>query len=130
MVEERRLEKERWAQEKQDKKDDYQWYVLKSIAKKAWLADQIVDLKFYDGLHGCRNSTPVSKDCKLHPLVQNPTNDSCLQPLVKSAWETVDQSSGYRRIKAIVDSGASNSCASGSLAPEIETVPSAGSRRG
>ena len=33
-------------------------------------------------------------------------------------------------VKAIVDSGASNSVASGSLAPDIEATPSEGSRRG
>ena len=54
---------------------------------------------------------------------------STLQNLQKS-WETVDPSSGYRRVKAIVDSGASNSVASGSLAPEVTPTPSEGSRRG
>ena len=33
-------------------------------------------------------------------------------------------------VKAIVDSGASNSVASGTLAPEIDATPSEGSRRG
>ena len=35
-----------------------------------------------------------------------------------------------RRIKAIVDSGASKSCASKSLAPEVSARPSEGSKRG
>ena len=64
----------------------------------------------------------------LKPLVE--ITQSTLEPLVKSAWETTDPQSGYRRVKAIVDSGASNSVASGSLAPEIQPVPSEGSRRG
>ena len=49
---------------------------------------------------------------------------------MKKEWESVDQQSGMRRVRAIVDSGASNSCASGDLAPEVEVVPSEGSRRG
>ena len=49
---------------------------------------------------------------------------------MKNAWQSVDPGSGYRRVKAIVDSGASNSVAAGSLAPEIPVVPSEGSKRG
>ena len=64
----------------------------------------------------------------LKPLVE--IAQSTLDPLVKNAWETTDPQSGYHRVKAIVDSGASNSVASGSLAPEIKPVPSEGSRRG
>ena len=55
---------------------------------------------------------------------------SPLAVLVSKPWETVDPNNGYRRVRAIVDSGASNSVASGSLAPEIEVKPSEGSRRG
>ena len=55
---------------------------------------------------------------------------STLAPLEQRPWEKVDPHSGYRVVKAIVDSGASNSVASGDLAPEIETRPSEGSKRG
>ena len=64
----------------------------------------------------------------LQPLIT--IADSVLHPLVKNAWESVDPASGYRRVRAIVDSGASNSVASGSLAPEVLVVPSEGSKRG
>merc|ERR1712079_762551 len=64
----------------------------------------------------------------LSPLVSIPQSN--LHPMVNTAWEMVEPTSGYRKIKAIVDSGASNSVASGSLAPEIETRPSEGSKRG
>ena len=49
---------------------------------------------------------------------------------MRQSWEHVDPQSGCRKIKAIVDSGASNSVASGNLAPEVEVQPSEGSRRG
>ena len=54
---------------------------------------------------------------------------STLDPLLKGSWESTD-GNGYRRVKAIVGSGASQSVASGSLAPEVEVTPSEGSRRG
>ena len=54
---------------------------------------------------------------------------STLDPLLKGSWESTD-GNGYRRVKAIVDSGASQSVASGSLAPEVEVTPTEGSRRG
>ena len=38
--------------------------------------------------------------------------------------------SGMRKVKAVVDSGVSSSCAPGSLAPEVVPVPSEGSKRG
>ena len=68
------------------------------------------------------------KEQNLTRLIAN--QDSCLQPLVQKDWEAVDQVSRLRRVRAIVDSGASSSCASGDLAPEVETRPSEGSRRG
>lgn len=64
----------------------------------------------------------------LNHLVKIPCES--LQPLVKSSWEQVDPQSGMRKVRAVVDSGASSSCASNSFAPEIEPVPSEGSRRG
>ena len=84
-------------------------------------------------LHECRNLTSQSgsagsKNPSLLPLVELPT--SALQPLVKCPWEQVDTQTGFKKIKAIVDSGASSSCASGDLAPEIPIQPSEGSKRG
>ena len=86
-------------------------------------------------LHDCRNPTKELAESGDHCSGQancvtkiNPTN--LLNPLVKNTWESVDPNSGYRKVKAIVDSGASKSVAAGSLAPEIPTQPSEGSRRG
>ena len=71
------------------------------------------------------NSTPVEDlNCFM------PTAPSNLDPLVRNKWEGRDLQNGCRMVKAIVDSGASNSVASGSLAPDIEATPSEGSRRG
>ena len=128
-----------------DSKSDHQWHLLKLIAIRAKAKELNEDpdvmlrklLKITPTpssvLDGCRNPTQVGMDAiedgpKLNCLT--PSTNSCLQPLVKNSWEAVDPQSGMRRIKAIVDSGASDSCASGNLAPEVAVVPSEGSRRG
>ena len=81
------------------------------------------------GLFGCRNP-------QVGPAEQNPLaifieqSKSSLQPLLQNQWEEKDGRTGVRKIKAIVDSGASSSVASKDMAPEYEAKPSEGSRRG
>ena len=45
-------------------------------------------------------------------------------------WRFVDPVTGWTRVRAIVDSGASDSCAPEDMAPGVESRESAGSRRG
>jgi hypothetical protein len=54
-----------------------------------------------------------------------------LHPAVaEGSWMTIDPASGWRKVKSVVDSGASDSVAPVSLAPEIPIRASEGSRRG
>ena len=50
--------------------------------------------------------------------------------LAECKWMHTDPETGWRCIKTVVDSGASDSVAPPSLAPEVPIQPSAGSRRG
>ncbi len=45
-------------------------------------------------------------------------------------WKFVDPMTGWTRVRAVVDSGASDSCASDEMAPMVASRESAGSRRG
>ena len=45
-------------------------------------------------------------------------------------WKFVDPMTGWTRVRAVVDSGASDSCASDEMAPMAASKESAGSRRG
>jgi len=47
-----------------------------------------------------------------------------------SSWISVDPTTRWRRVKSVMDSGASDCCAPPELAPEVPIVESAGSRRG
>ena len=50
--------------------------------------------------------------------------------LTECKWMHTDPATGWRCIKTVIDSGASDSVAPPSLAPEVAIMPSAGSRRG
>ena len=47
-----------------------------------------------------------------------------------SRWLSVCQSTGCTRVRSVLDSGATDSCAPDSMCPQVASVPSAGSRRG
>jgi len=47
-----------------------------------------------------------------------------------SSWLQVDPVTKWRRVRSVMDSGASDSCAPPTLAPEVPIAESAGSRRG
>ena len=139
-----RLSQEAAAEDLREFREDPQWYMLKKAAKIEWAKrfgatspDDSSVKPFSPGLECVRSPQSDLDGSKvpeetiksiLHPLVEN--RESTLHPLVKNAWQSVDPGSGCRRVKAIVDSGASNSVAAGSLAPEIPVVPSEGSKRG
>ena len=53
-----------------------------------------------------------------------------LHPCTQEQWRYVDPQTGWTRIRAVVDSGASDSCASDEMEPDVKSVESAGSRRG
>ena len=111
-------------------------------AKAAWEKEQKLKMAMLDGgkgalapstLHDCRNpneSLAVGSGCKSDLNCFTQISQGSLQTMVKNEWETIDAQTGYRKVKAIVDSGASNSVASGSLAPEVIATPSEGSKRG
>ena len=48
-----------------------------------------------------------------------------IHPLVSDRWCRTDTKSGWRKITTVMDSGASDSCAPPSLAPEVEIRESA-----
>jgi len=50
--------------------------------------------------------------------------------LSENRWMTIDPTTKWRRIKSVMDSGASDNCAPPELAPEIPIVESEGSRQG
>ena len=65
----------------------------------------------------------------LNPLIAEPV-DMDIHPLVSDRWCRTDTKSGWRKITTVMDSGASDSCAPPSLAPEVEIRESVGSRTG
>jgi len=50
--------------------------------------------------------------------------------LSSSSWMSVCPKTGWRKVKSVMDSGASDNCAPPELAPEVEIEESEGSRRG
>ena len=65
----------------------------------------------------------------VNPLIAEPV-DMDIHPLVSDRWCRTDTRSGWRKITTVMDSGASDSCAPPSLAPEVEIRESVGSRTG
>ena len=55
---------------------------------------------------------------------------TALHHINEKNWMAVDPHTGWRRVRSVVDSGASESCAPPDIAPEVETKESEGSRRG
>jgi len=53
-----------------------------------------------------------------------------IQALSGVSWLHVDPETKWRRVRSVVDSGASDNCGPPELAPEVPVVESAGSRRG
>ena len=65
----------------------------------------------------------------VNPLIAGPV-DMDIHPFVSDRWCRTDTRSGWRKITTVMDSGASDSCAPPSLAPEVEIRESVGSRTG
>ena len=130
------MEVERRAQferERQEIREDPEWFSMKQAAKleRLKMTQAYVEAcgihaesSAESHVYGCRKSIPSD----LNILTEN--KSSSLAPMIKNTWESGDPTSGMRRVKAVVDSGASSSCAPGSLAPEVVPVPSEGSKRG
>ena len=74
--------------------------------------------------------------CQLCPLIAEMPQQGTfvrgaeLHPCTQDQWRYVDSQTGWTRIRAVVDSGASDSCASDAMVPEVASEESAGSRRG
>ena len=116
-----------------DDVEEVKTYTQRQSVPLGMTAEELVEERVINGTANDQRSEMLeSQACSIvHPLVTVASEAaSILHPLVKSSWEKVDPVTGVRRVKAIVDSGASNSCASNELAPELEPVPSEGSRRG
>jgi len=62
-------------------------------------------------------------------LTAEPTEEP-LQALSGASWLHVDPETKWRRVRSVVDSGASDTCGPPELAPEVAIVESAGSKRG
>ena len=119
---EREAEEFEREQDKAAIREDAEWYAIKSAAKREWI--KIQEEKAQEEILKSLGNVEMV----LESLTEN--RSSALCPLTKASWEQVDAQTGVRRVRAIVDSGASQSCASNELAPEIIPTPSEGSRRG
>ena len=70
---------------------------------------------------------------ELHPLIRVEDNDDHpgLHAVSDSSrWMSVCPTTGSTRVKSVLDSGATDSCAPDCLRPEVKSRPSDGSRRG
>ena len=67
----------------------------------------------------------------MFPLIREPLIAKELHTVSdNSSWKTTCPKTGYRRIKSVLDSGATDSCAPDDMCPEIPNQSSEGSRRG
>ena len=53
-----------------------------------------------------------------------------IHAFMTNSWKWVDPMTGWTRVRAVVDSGASDACAPKDMAPLVESQESAGSKRG
>ena len=70
---------------------------------------------------------------ELHPLIWVEDNDDHpgLHAVSDSSrWMSVCPTTGFTRVKSVLDSGATDSCAPDCMCPEVKSRPSDGSRRG
>ena len=70
---------------------------------------------------------------ELHPLIRVEDKDD--HPRLhavsdSSRWMSVCPTTGFTRIKSVLDSGATDSCAPDCMCPEVKSRPSEGSKRG
>jgi len=79
--------------------------------------------------HVRRRWSEKRKTVQLAPLIAEPTQ-SHVNSITGKSWLHVDPQTQWRRIRSVMDSGCSESCAPPELAPEIQVRESEGSRRG
>jgi hypothetical protein len=112
-------------------KEDWQTVDRKKKSKKTW---KKVTHEYF-----CNACKCDEKECKqkmptkqLNVLFDNPPTQELqdLNNVSTSRWLKTDPATGWRRVTSVVDSGASDSVAPLSLAPEVEMRESPGSKRG
>ncbi len=64
------------------------------------------------------------------PRVNENPYEAELHPCTQEQWKSVDPHTGWTRIRAVVDSGASDSCSPNAMEPNVKSRESVGSRRG
>ena len=100
-----------------------------SSAPSRALADKAALLKFHDDLQVKVGGTCCPLIAEM-PHQDHGSQGAELHPCTQEQWKYTDAASGWTRIRAVVDSGASDSCSPDEMAPEIKSRESTGSRRG